>query len=389
MKGGYSSSEAKDMIELCVDLNGTGMGDHPGPVEWECEKDPSPVAGWKCLFDGHGNGSEKGIPPFNNRWKLWKKEGAEKIFALAMRGTITDLKSVGQDLLATSLPAKEIAIPIKTGNKAIRFTLAETIGAEAHMGFTYGMAVLMFHKDQGILKHLAERPPGSQIYITGHSQGAAMATLAHAFLYHASHNDPGNVFGIKDKGFSFKSYVFAQPKPGNWQFAMDFASIQGNLGLAYAVNNTLDWVPQLPLSIQFVSETLNEIVSGPDGGKLDFGEVFHSPLHFAQQLREFYKDHKFDAIKHGMKILADARGSIAKKASDYVNEIGEVSEQFGYSTPGADKPVHGGQSLNYMPVGNVIAGIPPDTGSPPPGDLLWEHHAGRYREMVQNLVYIQ
>jgi hypothetical protein len=48
--------------------------------------------------------------------------------------------------------------------------------------------------------------------------------------------------------------VFAQPKPGNWQFAMDFAQIAGSHGMAFVINNDLDWVPQLPLSLEFFDE---------------------------------------------------------------------------------------------------------------------------------------
>lgn len=36
---------------------------------------------------------------------------------------------------------------------------------------------MLFDRDRGILNQLSQLPAGSQIYITGHSQGAALATL--------------------------------------------------------------------------------------------------------------------------------------------------------------------------------------------------------------------
>src|SRR5262249_8846000 len=138
----------------------------------------------------------------------------------------------------------------------ISFTVAETPQAETHLGWTYAMAELMFDRDGGILRALHDSGlvrPGSRILITGHSQGAAIATLVHAFLHYAI-ADPTDKFGLRDTGFTLKSYVFAQPKPGNWQFAMDFSRIAGSKGTAFVVNNNLDWVPQTPLSIEFFDE---------------------------------------------------------------------------------------------------------------------------------------
>lgn len=149
---------------------------------------------------------------------------------------------------------------------------AETPQSETHLGWTYAMAALMFNEDHigpekgaGILQMLRERvPAGSRILITGHSQGAAVATLVHAFLHYAL-VDPTDKYGIAHKGYTLKSYVFAQPKPGNWQFAMDFARITN--GQAFVINNDRDWVPQTPLSIQFPDEPgsylLTQITSQP------------------------------------------------------------------------------------------------------------------------------
>lgn len=63
---------------------------------------------------------------------------------------------------------------------------ANAANAAVHMGFIWGTAILVYHNDLGILKYLLGLPAGSKILIAGHSQGAAIATLLHAMLWHAS-----------------------------------------------------------------------------------------------------------------------------------------------------------------------------------------------------------
>jgi hypothetical protein len=53
------------------------------------------------------------------------------------------------------------------------------------------------------------------------------------------------------KRHSYKTYVYAQPKPGNDHYASDFESKFCNSGLAFRVTNSLDWVPQVPFTLEF------------------------------------------------------------------------------------------------------------------------------------------
>lgn len=353
MNKGYIRDEAFDLITLCVDLNGAGRPSDPVP----------PVTGWELCFDGHGHGADGGIAPFNNRWKLWKKQGVENCYAMVLRGTIPNAKSITQDLLLTPLDGANIVLPgAPHSGESIQFRLADAEGAAVHMGFTFGMAVLMFHQQQGILTQLRKLPENSQIFITGHSQGAAMTTLAHAFLHRAATDAQEARFGIHDKGFSFKSYAFAQPKPGNWTFAMDFATQPATRDWAYVVNNIHDWVPQVPLSLQSFSKTLEKILT----------------------------DSRFLGLKWGLRGLRGldwVRSEIAKDADKITQAVSAISSEL---DPAYMQKTDAGQgrvsrSFDYMPVGNVLSGSPPADGTPPAGDLMWEHHAVRYREMVKNL----
>lgn len=360
MKGGFEMGEAQRMLELCINLNGDGL---------TIEADKLVPSDWEAIFDSDSKRSEKerGFGPFDNRWKLWKNKKQDGVYTLVIRGTIPSVDSIKEDVLATSVDAKAVRLVDKDQDaqakkRGVVFSLAETDYSEVHVGFAYGLAVMLFDRDRGILNQLSQLPPGSQIYITGHSQGAALATLAHAFLNNALNgSDNKNAFGLKDKNFSLKSYVFAQPKPGNWQFAMDFAEVIGNQGLAYTINNTSDWVPQVPLSIQLVSETLKPIstVSGHwfANSVLDF--LAWIRMRFSSQVSK----------------LTSYKENITKNFDDryFVD-----ANQFPRNS-------YGGTSLDYMPVGNLVAVRPRNDMKAGNGDLFWEHHLARYKELLNTL----
>jgi Lipase (class 3) len=95
--------------------------------------------------------------------------------------------------------------------------------------------LLLKDPKDGILVQLASKvPPGSPICVTEHSQGAAMATLLRSYLAYASD-------APEDKNYSYKTYVYAQPKPGNDHYAGDFENMFSNSGFAFRVTNSLDW----------------------------------------------------------------------------------------------------------------------------------------------------
>jgi hypothetical protein len=87
----------------------------------------------------------------------------------------------------------------------------------------------------------------TEFFITGHSQGAAIATLLRSYL----HYQP------LDGDVPFKTYVFAQPKPGNDYMAADFDRHFATPALGYRVTNSLDWVPQVGFTIELPSD-INE-----------------------------------------------------------------------------------------------------------------------------------
>ena len=393
MTYGFHRDEAMQMLELSAELNGYGDSENTHPT-------PADTTTWKPIeeegADPANTKGEGGFGPFNNRWKLWQRTNSNE-YAVVIRGTIYDRKSIEQDLMDNTLPAEKIVIP-SGARGSISFRLASTAyrddeGAnwpvpEVHAGFAYGLAAILFDGTHGLVKALNKNVPnGSHLYITGHSQGAAIATLLHSFLHYACadgkyqraiEEDRGNYsgctrFGLADKNWQIKSYVLAQPKPGNWRYAMDLAQSIGNPGMFFAVNNYADPVTQVPLAFQLLSDSLTE----QEADALDK----HPFLSFL--MREAGGFRKLVSNGVNEQVLDDI--FLKKNGSANTSYADQIDKSF---VDGSTKKKSiGGTSLNYTPVGNVIAVRPRKEDNIEKkkkargGDVLWEHHLWRYKQL--------
>ncbi|MCW2246874.1 hypothetical protein M2352_002465 [Azospirillum fermentarium] len=212
-------------------------------------------------------------------------------YALAFRGTMTGV-NVLEDFFAIPVTAQPIPagelktlIPADIWNAlpAAVQTVLNTIGlsksyvntagnisaesALVHLGFRLALESLdtlatelpeqtkpvpvmtsLSGRIQALLSQLPAGVKEINLYVTGHSLGAGLASLAAAWL--ATQPFSGYTINVK-------CYAFAQPKPGNDYFAYATALAFQNQGFGfYTVLNTLDTVPQVPLTIQ-TSKDLN------------------------------------------------------------------------------------------------------------------------------------
>ena len=122
-----------------------------------------------------------------------------------------------------------------------KYELAANPNATVHTGWLICTAFLsrdMLPKIDSLYKKGVR-----EFYITGHSQGGAIAFLLTAYLYHLQKQQ------LLPADIRFKTYCSAAPKPGNLYFAYDYEALTQN-GWAYNVVNSADWVPETPLSIQ-------------------------------------------------------------------------------------------------------------------------------------------
>jgi Lipase (class 3) len=211
---GFNLSEALNLVALSAIVEG---GDAP----------PQPV-GWSMAFDSPV------IGPFTEKWQLWKNDAGA--YAVVLRDTVMTAGSIVEDLISFLAPAVG---RLTVGHVQIDY-IRRQYGRERPFRICQD-------PQNGILVQLADKvPQGSAIFIAGHSQEAAMATLLRS--YHAYGAD-----APKDKNYSYKTYVFAQPKPGNDHYAADFESAFCKAGLAFRISNSLDWVPRSRLRLSFTS----------------------------------------------------------------------------------------------------------------------------------------
>jgi len=222
---GFNPAEASVLIAISAALE----GDNPAPAI---------PANWQLDFDSPELG------PFENKYQIWKNTDVSGQYALVIRGTVDKRGSILEDLLSVMIPASG-TLPL--GSVQLSYTLAEEPDAGVHLGFTLGLAFLLFDGVNGIVVQLYERLGQIQeLFVSGHSQGAAVATLCRSFFQYSP--------VAKPLGLTYKTYVFAQPKPGNDYYAYDFETVAGNGALAFQVTNSLDWVPQVPLTLEWLDD---------------------------------------------------------------------------------------------------------------------------------------
>jgi len=174
-----------------------------------------------------------------NKWELWHNP-KNNTCAISIRGTIKNATSWMEDFYSGMIKA-EGKIQLDS-NRIFKYKFAEDTTAFVHVGWTIGVGFI----EKDIISKIEEYYAKGvrNFYISGHSQGAALATLLTSYLhYHPT----------LPKDIQFKTYALAAPKPGNLSYSYDFSSYTQE-GWAYRVVNTLDWVPETPLTIQVVND---------------------------------------------------------------------------------------------------------------------------------------
>jgi hypothetical protein len=171
-----------------------------------------------------------------NRWELWEDATTAVI---SIRGTTADLPSWMENFYAAMVPATG-SIKLEN-NFTFNYQLAKSEEAKVHVGWLLGLAYLQ----RDILPKLdsLDKAGKHQIFIMGHSQGAALSYLLRSHLHYLQQQ------GKLNKAFKFKTFCSAPPKPGNLYYAYDFEAINYG-GWAFSIINSADWVPETPFSIQ-------------------------------------------------------------------------------------------------------------------------------------------
>lgn len=406
----HNLDEALEMAELSARMNGRGQaGETHAP-----EKMDATCGFWELKSEGKSNDARKdfGFSSYANRWATYKSQNSTQpeTYAIVIRGTITEPSSIFQDALAAPTSANRVYFADqKSGIKGAFLQLAEDKEADVHAGFAYGLIDILLHKEEdgapseqgatALLAYLRELPANATIYITGHSQGAAIATLLHAFLL--QRDAPQNaIYGLAGKNFKIRSYVFAQPKPGDWRFAMDYSralykSKDGDF--AYVVNNPNDWVPQVPLSHQWPSEAAGQMLISANANTTDkrWTSVPGAIVKLQNLARTAFSTFTAAvavnaATFDGVTNLAEARKKLVqaklRHASDGVFQgdlDGKLLEGM-KPVETTDKIPIPGDSFSYMPMGQLVS-LPLAEPTPNSGanvDPMLNHHMWLYLQQL-------
>ena len=330
----FDPVEAKALIAMSAKLAGPkGLPEPPLPSSWDLVFS-SPVMG-----------------PFDNMWQLWKSTDQ---YAVLIRGTVIKTGSIIEDLMAVMIPAQG---DLPAGSVALPYRLAADPKAGVHLGFALGMAILLCDGANGILAKLGTLvPDGASLLIAGHSQGAALATLCRSFLHYSPI--------LAEKQLRYKTYLYAQPKPGNDHYGWDFESLACNPDLCFRLTNPQDWVPQVPLTIQLLG-SLNE----------------------PNPLSTFPRAIEAKIIEHGIEALREHL--IGVHLAKHQAQFQQLEQVLKAQTLQPTKPAALGTSppilptLNFVNCGSPIT-LPGTPGVNPsdPKDFLWQHHAAMYYKLL-------
>jgi hypothetical protein len=319
--------------------------------------------------------TNNGFGPFKSAWTLWHKRNTTT-WALVIRGTVFEsAPSVDEDVLVTTVAARH---GLKIDHRILPVTFAELPHSEVHEGFAYGMFSLLFDKKFGALNAVRKYvPAGGTLLIAGHSQGAALAALTHAFLFNAMNPaDGGDPFQLADRKYSLRSYTFAQPRPGNLHFALNFARITSGGATSFALNNTIDPVTMVPTTHSFIAGAFED---SPNQHGWKVLRLINTGLNDVHNLWN-------TVLEKGL--ARELRGVKASHLSEY-----QVHPESWGHVEKPDLPV----SQNYVTAGTMI----PLIGHTNQAILLYynfaadesdefiQHHATTYRRLLEELFHLE
>ncbi len=342
---GFDPAEAIDLVTLTAFVEGEAI---------------DPPTGWTMVFQ-----PAKPFVLFDNFWQLWKHAPSGR-YAVVVRGTVPKAGSVIEDLLAIMYPAHAY---LDLGSANFTYQFATDPDATVHMGFALGAFFLLLDPESdganGIAANLAKFvPPGSDVFIAGHSQGAALAMLIHSYLAYPN-PATGNLH------YAYKNYAFAQPKPGNDHYAYDYEQAVARQFYGYRVTNPLDWVPQVPLTIQGLSN-INK--PNPISVMLPMPRLAHTLLDAPiQEAAKFLFDRaSAAAIDHFAPHIAALKTSIVNQN---LHNAGAADANVAPALPVF--------SFYFTNAGAEIALVPDAAMCPDPNDAWCQHHAINYLKLIK------
>ncbi|MCH5597372.1 lipase family protein [Niabella ginsengisoli] len=299
------------------------------------------------------------VVAFDNIWDLWVHKN-QKIAVIAVQGSIQTEASFLANLYAAMVPAKG-EIQLQKG-KSFEYNLSDNPNAAVHVGWLVAMANLSSTIEDKI--DSCYKTGIKDFILTGHSQGAGITFLLTSYLLNLKAHGrlPGDI--------QFKTYCSAGPKPGNLYYAYDYER-KTKGGWAYNVINPVDWVPEVPFSIQTVD---------------DFTTV--NPFRHAKKMIRQQKFPKNIALKYVYNQLSKPGKKAQKRYEKYLGNI--VSKAVRKQIPDLVTPGYY-HSNYYVRIGPTIVLNPDEEyftlySNDPNNPNVWQHHLPKqYLFLVERL----
>lgn len=190
----------------------------------------------------------------DNRWDLWMRD--DNVAIISIRGTTAQNISWIENLYAAMVPA--IGTLHLNDTTVFDYHLADNPRAGVHVGWLIGMASI----SADVVAHVDScyRTGIKDFIIAGHSQGGAISFLMRSYLEQLQKQKwlPADIH--------FKTYCSAAPKPGNIYYAYEYEAMTQD-GSSFTVLNSVDWVPEVPVSVQTIND-FNAINPVTDAGRV-------------------------------------------------------------------------------------------------------------------------
>jgi len=287
------------------------------------------------------------VVAFDNIWDLWVNKD-KTVGLIAVQGSVQTEASFLANLYAAMIPAKgemELSKDFK-----FKYNLSNNPNAAVHVGWFVAMAYLsssIEHKIDSCYKAGIK-----EFILTGHSQGGGITFLLNSYLENlkAENRLP--------KDIRFKTYCSAGPKPGNLFYAYDYENMTKG-GWAFNVVNSADWVPDVPFSVQTVS---------------DFTSV--NPFRGAKAMIKKQKFPKNIALKHMYKKMSKPSEKAQKNYQKYLGKL--VSQAVKKQIPGFVTPTYYNSNY-YVRTGSTIILYATEDyfkvfSNAPDNPNIWQHH---------------
>lgn len=302
LNSGFNPEEAKEMIALCNSY-----------TYLDLYKDDSAIIpkGYHCIYSSP-------VVGMDNMFQVYTRG---KLGVINFRGS-TDKKSSWLENIHSALIPVEGTITVQ--DKKFDYKFGNDTAAYVHSGYALSMAYL-YEEILGQIKILNKQGI-TNIVLTGHSQGGALAILTRAYLEFSGKSK------LTAKN-TFKVYTFAQPMAGNKAFVKEYNRHFCSPGMSYSLINPDDAVPNMPLSYNDTSFVRDNLLS------------------------LFSKDQAVDKtqlLREGLMLLfEDKLKGTASKFGESVSK--QIEKELGH----IEMPKSSGE-INFAQVGNMIYLSPPE-----------------------------